>query len=67
MPEVESYFSNIGHGNPKIYYNLFPPESETNYGDVFVKLTGYDTQRDAACARRLARAAQATIRTRAST
>ena len=44
MPEVASYFTNIGHGNPKIYYNQFPPESETNYGDVFVKLNGYDTR-----------------------
>lgn len=44
MPEVASYFTNLGHGNPKIYYNLFPPQSETNYGDVFVKLKDYDTR-----------------------
>lgn len=44
MPEVASYFTNLGHGNPKIYYNLFPPESQTNYGDVFVKLKSYDTR-----------------------
>ena len=45
MPQVSSFFSNIGHGNPKIYYNLFPPQSETNYGDVFVKLQAYDTRK----------------------
>jgi multidrug efflux pump subunit AcrB len=45
MPEVASYFTNVGHGNPKIYYNLFPPESEVNYGDVFVKLKDYDTRK----------------------
>jgi multidrug efflux pump subunit AcrB len=44
MPQVSSYFSNIGHGNPKIYYNLLPPQSETNYGDLFVKLAAYDTR-----------------------
>jgi multidrug efflux pump subunit AcrB len=43
MPEVESYFSNLGHGNPKIYYNEFGSEGESNYGDVFVKLSSYDT------------------------
>jgi multidrug efflux pump subunit AcrB len=46
MPdEVEWYFGNVGHGNPRMYYNLFPPESEANYGDVFVKLHSYDTRR----------------------
>jgi multidrug efflux pump subunit AcrB len=45
IPQVESYFANLGHGNPRIYYNVFPPESEANYGDVFVKLKRYDTRR----------------------
>jgi len=45
MPEVRSYFTNLGHGNPKIYYNQFPPESEISYGDVFVKLGSYDTRK----------------------
>jgi multidrug efflux pump subunit AcrB len=43
MPEVESFFSNIGHGNPKIYYNEIPNEGATSHGDVFVRLTHYDT------------------------
>jgi len=38
MPEVESFFSNLGHGNPKIYYNVIPREDAANYGDLFVKL-----------------------------
>jgi multidrug efflux pump subunit AcrB len=42
-PEVKSFFTNIGHGNPKVYYNEFPPENETNYGELFVKLHRYDT------------------------
>jgi multidrug efflux pump subunit AcrB len=43
MPDVASYFTNLGHGNPKIYYNEFGNEGATNYGDIFVKLKSYDT------------------------
>jgi multidrug efflux pump subunit AcrB len=43
MPDVASYFSNIGHGNPKIYYNEIPNEGATSHGDVFVRLKRYDT------------------------
>jgi multidrug efflux pump subunit AcrB len=42
-PEVESYFTNLGRANPKIYYNEIGSEGESNYGDVFVKLKSYDT------------------------
>jgi multidrug efflux pump subunit AcrB len=38
MPEVESYFSNLGRGNPKIYYNIIPREDAPNYAELFVKL-----------------------------
>lgn len=44
MPEVKSYFTNIGHGNPKVYYNEFPTENEPNYGELFVGLNRYDTR-----------------------
>src|SRR5688572_11612833 len=43
MPEVASYFTNLGRGNPKIYYNEFGNEGASNYGDIFVKLKDYDT------------------------
>jgi multidrug efflux pump subunit AcrB len=43
MPDVASYFTNLGHGNPKIYYNEFGNEGASNYGDIFVKLKDYDT------------------------
>jgi multidrug efflux pump subunit AcrB len=42
MPEVKSFFSNLGHGNPKIYYNEIGNEGDSSYADVFVKLDGYD-------------------------
>ncbi len=43
MPDVASYFTNLGRGNPKIYYNEFGNEGASNYGDIFVKLKDYDT------------------------
>lgn len=42
MPEVQSFFSNLGHGNPKIYYNEIGNEGDSSYADLFVKLDGYD-------------------------
>jgi multidrug efflux pump subunit AcrB len=44
MPGLASYFSNLGHGNPKIYYNIIPHEDAPNYGELFVKLDGYSSR-----------------------
>lgn len=44
LPQVVSYFGNLGHGNPKIYYNVLPPETASNYAEVFVTLQAYDTR-----------------------
>lgn len=43
LPELDSYFSNLGHGNPKIYYNEIPNEGDTSHGELFVQLQHYDT------------------------
>jgi multidrug efflux pump subunit AcrB len=43
MPEVRSWFANLGHGNPQIYYNHIPANDASNYAEVFVQLHGYDT------------------------
>ena len=48
MPEVTSWFSNLGHGNPQIYYNHIQRNDAANYAEVFVQLHEYDTRRDAA-------------------
>ncbi|HEX2494701.1 MAG TPA: efflux RND transporter permease subunit, partial [Steroidobacter sp.] len=45
MPEVRSYFTNLGHGNPKIYYNELGNEGDSSYGDVFVTLKSYDARK----------------------
>jgi multidrug efflux pump subunit AcrB len=44
MPEVKSYFSNLGRGNPKIYYNHLTREDAANYAELFVQLKDYSTR-----------------------
>jgi len=43
MPQVRSWFSNLGHGNPQIYYNHIVRRDAANYAEVFVQLHEYDT------------------------
>jgi multidrug efflux pump subunit AcrB len=44
MPQVRSWFSNLGHGNPQIYYNHIQRNDAANYAEVFVQLHEYDTR-----------------------
>ena len=45
LPEVKSWFANLGHGNPQIYYNVVPHGEAVNFAEVFVQLQRYDTRR----------------------
>jgi multidrug efflux pump subunit AcrB len=45
MPEIKSWFANLGHGNPQIYYNHITRNESTNYAEVFAQLKKYDTRR----------------------
>src|SRR3954469_6916147 len=45
MPQVKSWFSNLGHGNPQIYYNHIQRNDAANYAEVFVQLHEYDTNK----------------------
>ena len=45
MPEVKSWYANLGHGNPIIYYNHIVRNDSPNYAEVFVQLHEYDTRR----------------------
>src|SRR5690606_29079645 len=45
MDEVKSWFSNLGHGNPQIYYNHIVRDDAPNYAEVFVQLHDYDTRK----------------------
>lgn len=42
--EVQHVMSNIGKGNPYIYYNVFPSETKSNAGQIFVSLTRWHSQ-----------------------
>ncbi len=37
-PEVHWYFSNLGRGNPRIYYNIFQQETNAGFAELSVEL-----------------------------
>ncbi len=41
-PDVKYYASNVGHGNPRIYYNSSPENYSNTYGEILVVLHEYD-------------------------
>ncbi|PLX14092.1 MAG: AcrB/AcrD/AcrF family protein [Marinilabiliales bacterium] len=42
IPEVTHYASNIGHGNPRVYYNVFSKNYAKNYADIYVQLDHFE-------------------------
>ncbi len=40
--EVKHVFANVGRGNPRVYYNIFPEETKANVGEVVVELQRFD-------------------------
>ncbi len=38
IPDLKNYATNIGHGNPRIYYNVIPKSEQANYAQLFVQL-----------------------------
>ncbi len=34
--EIEHYAINIGHGNPRIYYNVIPKNNSATHGQFFI-------------------------------
>ncbi len=43
--EVKHWFANLGHGNPRVYYNIFPEETNANVAEVFAELEEFDPRR----------------------
>jgi multidrug efflux pump subunit AcrB len=43
--EVDSWFANLGHGNPQIYYNHIVTNDASNRAEVFVQLRKYEPRR----------------------
>ena len=41
VPEVKSVMANIGHGNPRVYYNVSSKNEKNNVGELFVQLRRY--------------------------
>ena len=44
-PEVRHWFANLGRGNPRTYYNVYPEETNANVAEVFAELHEYDPRR----------------------
>src|SRR5262249_54093322 len=44
MPEVKSWFANLGRGNPQVYYNVVAHADSLHYAEVFVQLKEYSTR-----------------------
>ncbi|MBD3385467.1 AcrB/AcrD/AcrF family protein [candidate division KSB1 bacterium] len=42
QPLVKNYASNVGHGNPRIYYNVVPERTKSNHAQIFVQLKEYE-------------------------
>jgi len=44
IPEVKYYASNVGHGNPRIYYNVFPRRNDMRLAEIYVELFERDNE-----------------------
>mgnify|MGYP001402987796 FL=1 len=38
IPDLKNYATNVGRGNPRIYYNVIPQNDMSNYAQIFVQL-----------------------------
>ena len=38
QPQIQFYTTNVGKGNPRIYYNEFPKNQKNDYAQIFVQL-----------------------------
>lgn len=44
IPLVKRYATNVGHGNPQIYYNLMSREMQKNFAEIYVELEHYNVK-----------------------
>ncbi len=44
IPYVKYYATNVGHGNPRIYYNVFPKRYDKRYAEIYVELFDYQPE-----------------------
>jgi multidrug efflux pump subunit AcrB len=38
LPGLKNYATNVGRGNPRIYYNVIPQNEVSNYAQIFIQL-----------------------------
>ncbi|MBK7888504.1 MAG: efflux RND transporter permease subunit [Bacteroidetes bacterium] len=38
VPEVQYVATNVGHGNPRVYYNIVPKDDRSDFAELFVQL-----------------------------
>jgi multidrug efflux pump subunit AcrB len=43
LPQVTSVMANVGHGNPRVYYNVPSKNEKNNVGELFVQLDHFDS------------------------
>ena len=43
-PEVRYYATNVGYGNPRIYYNVFPRRNDKQFAEIYVELYQYEEE-----------------------
>jgi multidrug efflux pump subunit AcrB len=45
IPGVKHYSSNVGKGNPRIYYNHFARQHASHFAEIYVELEEYDARK----------------------
>ena len=52
-PEVRYYATNVGHGNPRIYYNVMSRNLDMRFAEIYVELYDYEEEAFAETLRKL--------------
>lgn len=42
-PLITSFATNVGKGNPRVYYNVVPRDESENFAEIFVQVEGLET------------------------
>jgi len=53
VPEISSFASNVGKGNPRIYYNVGQHNESENYAEIFIQVEGLHTREKVAVIEKL--------------
>jgi len=51
--DIARFMTNIGHGNPRIYYNVIPKHTMSTHAQIFIILKDFDVDRFASLIREL--------------